>query len=103
MKCTPDRIGLIALLVNKYSYAMLSKYNLPKSNQKKTDLTDQADNEDADIIKDMPDLGIYFDPPITRRMYDKAESLRYKNKDFGSYAPPKKIIWRIDPRVGLTV
>ena len=85
---------------------MLSKYNPPKPNDKKTDLTyeaDEADKEDANIIKELPDLGIYFNPPINRKMYNKAESLRYKNKDFGSYTPPKKIIWRIDPRVGLIV
>ena len=103
MKRTPDRIGLISLLVNKYSFAMLAKYNLPKSNESNTVSSDEADKEDADIVKDMPNLGIYFDPPITRRMYEKAEGLRYSNKDFGSYEPPKKIIWRIDPRVGLIV
>ena len=73
-----ERIRIVTILVRRYKYSHLKKYN-PKWFKDDTQLeeeiedsdaeSDETDQEEEDEEKDDEDLEEYFDPPLTYRLF----------------------------------
>ena len=108
-----ERIRIVTILVRRYKYSHLKKYN-PKWFKDDTQLedkiedsdaeSDETDQEEEDEEKDDEDLEEYFDPPLTYRTWRNAQFL------YGEYGHPmadapvhKRCVWRIDLHVINTI
>ena len=109
-----QRIRIVTILVRRYKYSYLKKFN-PKWFKDDKELEDEIEDSEAESDEtdkeeedeeedDDEDLAEYFDPPLTYKTWRNAQFL------YGEYGHPmadapihKRCVWRIDPHVINTI